>query len=501
MSKQTQSSPPSASDQRIIDNVVEFFLQLTRIPRPSGHEKAVSDHIAAWGKARAWPVQQDELHNVIITIPASPGYEAVPTTILQAHMDMVCVADPTATGPTFKPEHDPIITVSDGEYMTGKGTSLGADDGIGIAIIQHIVENPQLVHGPLRLCITADEETSMTGADALDAAHLEGAFLINVDGEEAGTVSTSAADATLYSLKRALPWGTPKGDAALTVQIDGLRGGHSGMNIHEGRGNALRLLGLTLTDLVQSGIPVELSHLHGGLAQNAIPPRATATIILPAAQMAKAQSLIAENAQRIRAALQYTDAAVTCTCSPVPVPTRVTDAAHTAQVVYLMCFAHNGVYSMSPLVHGLVESSANLAIVQVDEHGFEARIFARSSTHAYTQELHTLYATLAHSTGCTCTVLHHSPGWPLNPESRLVPLAEELFAAKTGHKLRIKPIHAALECGYFIEKNPQLDVIALGPQLDSPHSPAEKLHLHTIPTVVHLIQELITRIATDTRTI
>lgn len=495
MSKQIFPSPPSSEDQHIIDNVVDFFVQLTHFPRPSGHEKAVSDHLAAWGRSHAWTVQQDKVHNVIVDIPASAGFEHAPTTILQAHMDMVCVADPS--GPVFRPEHDPIIPLNDGEFLRAKGTSLGADDGIGIAIIQHIVTKPNLKHGPLRLCITADEETTMTGASQLDAAHLEGSFLINVDGEEADTLCTSAADCTLYSLTRPLEWGKSKGDAALRIHIDGLRGGHSGINIHEGRGNALRLLGLTMAELMRHGIAIELADLHGGLAQNAIPPRATATLVLPQAQVAEAQSLIAAHADSMRAALHYTDSALTCTCSPVAAPASVVTAEHSAQVVYLLCLAHNGVYSMSPLVHGLVESSANLATVQLDAKGLDVRIFARSSSPAYSQELQTLYATLARSTGCSCTRLHHSPGWPMKADSRLVALAQEIFSYKTGRSLHIRPIHAGLECGYFLEKNPLLDVIALGPQLDSPHSPAEKLHLHTIPAVVHIIEGLIQRIATE----
>lgn len=500
MSKQTPSAPLAPTDQRIIDDILALFLPLTKIPRPSGHEKAVGDYLVAWGTAHGWTAQLDAQKNVIISIPATPGYESAPTIIFQAHTDMVCVADPSAKRPEgtpYSPEHDPIITHNDGTYLTAKGTSLGADDGIGIAIIQHIVTQKGLTHGPLRICFTAEEETNMAGGSKIDPAHLEGAYLINVDGEEADTICTSCADCTLYSVKRPLPWGKAVGDTALTIHIDGLRGGHSGINIHEERGNALQLMGFAMAELIQHSIPFELASLSGGLAQNAIPPRSTATVVLAAAHVEQAQSVIKNFADTMRGALQYTDAACTCTCTPAPMPTKVTDAAHTAQIVHVLCLAHNGVYTMSPLVHGLVESSANLAIVALNEQGFEARIFARSSSLEYSKQLDTLYKTLAHSAGCSCTVLHHSPGWPVDPNSRLVPWAQEIFANKTGRALHVRPIHAGLECGYFLEKNPNLDIIVLGPQLDSPHSPAEKLHLHTIPAVVHIIEGLLQRIATD----
>lgn len=491
---------PSPADQRIIDDVLALFLPLTKIPRPSGHEQAISDFLMAWAAGHGWAAQLDAQQNVIINIPATLGHESVPTIIFQAHTDMVCVADPSAkrpNGTAYSPEHDPIITHNDGTFLSAKGTSLGADDGIGVAIIQHIVAKADLAHGPLRICFTADEETGMSGASKIDPAHLEGTYLINVDGEEADTICTSSADCTLYSVQCPLSWGKAVGDAAVTIHIDGLRGGHSGINIHEGRGNALRLMGFAMAELMQHNIPFELAALSGGLAQNAIPPRATATVVLPAAHVPQAQSVLKNYADTMHGALQYTDAECTCTCTPASMPAKVTNAAQTAQIVHVLCLAHNGVYTMSPLVHGLVESSANLGVAAMDEQGFEARIFARSSSLEYSKQLDTLYKTLAHSTGCSCTMLHHSPGWPVDPTSRLVPWAQEIFAQKTGRALHVRPIHAGLECGYFLEKNPHLDIVVLGPQLDSPHSPAEKLHLHTIPAVVHIIEGLLQRIITD----
>lgn len=486
------SSPVSPEHAALIQSVIDEFMPLTCIPHPSGHEQRVSDYLVAWAQKHKLRVEQDAQYNVIIEKPASTGRESAPTVILQAHMDMVCVA---RNGVPFEPTTDSIKVVNDGTCLSAEGTSLGADDGIGIAIILYLLGNQHLTHGPLRALFTTSEETNMAGMGHLDARHLAGNFLINVDGEEAGSLCNSSADATLYSFTRPAVWKPLHDERALTLRVDGLRGGHSGMNIHEGRGNALRLLGFALASLTGQNIPVRIAALQGGIAQNAIPSHAEITLVCPAASVDIAKKLVQRYFADTHDALRHTEHGLKLTCTPASLPAKALDSDLSVEVVSFMCLAHSGVYTMSPLMPGHVESSANLGVMELDEQQVRAQIFARSSSNTLSRELAVLYEMLAASTGFSCIVGHHAPGWPVNPDSALTRLASAAYHSVTGQTLRIVPVHAGLECGYCLDKNPRLDVISVGPQVDNVHSPAETLHLNTLPDVVHMLEILLEKLA------
>lgn len=478
--------------------VLDEFLALLRIPRQSGHEQQVSDYLAQWAKKRGLPCVQDPQNTIIIDKAATSGHEHAPLTILQAHMDMVCVAQ---EGLPFNPLTDAIRPLFKGSLLMAEGTSLGGDDGIGIAIILAILQNTQLVHGPLRAIFTTDEETSMSGAAALAPHFLAGKYLINVDWEEAGSLCNSCAGSTLYTLEcpvlRVAP-ALPLQDCTMVeIKVGGLKGGHSGINIAEGRGNALKILGHALSLLAEKDIPVECFSLAGGFAHNAIPAQAQALCVIPAAFEAKAMSLLHQYGELVQADMRLMEKNLLFNFTLVPLPEScaVLSAAQSRRILDCITLAHNGVHSMSHAVPGLVESSANLGKLELGADYFSACIFSRTCSPLQAQYLETHYKTLARSLNLNCTLSLNTPGWPVRPDSPLVRLASAAFEQSTGKKLTIMPVHAGLECGWFALKNPQLDMISLGPQLDNAHSPTESLHLDTVEETQNLIEELLTQLA------
>ena len=474
----------------ILERVLDEFKKLAAIPRANGHEQAVSDFLKSYLEHAGFAVVQDEKNNIIADKPASKGHEQAPLTILQGHMDMVAVGE---EGYAYDPLTDPIKLVRSEKYLEAEGTSLGADDGIGVAeglyLLKHAKE-----HGPLRLIVTTDEERGMTGAIALDAKYLKDAqFLINCDSENYDELTVGSAGSVDLSFERTLKRTEPQAKAAYKLTVRGLKGGHSGERIGDGRGNAIRTLALVLLALQQQGA-VELADLHGGKAHNAIPNLAEATFATDIAKDALSKILAAEKAKFL-AIYGSVDPSVELVLEEVPVPGSVLVAGDTKRLLRLLTVMHTGVYAMSTVIPGLVETSANLGVVTMEEDLVHVELFPRSAIDGKIDEFALYAQEIGELTGFTALVGTKSPGWKENKDSRLAKMMAEIFEAQNGKPMKVETIHAGLECGWHFRKNPHLDMVSIGVTTQDIHSPNEKLVLATVEPQVKLIEATLQKIA------
>ena len=480
------------SDEMIIDGVLEEFSQLARIPRKSGHEKAVSDYLVKAFSDIGCEVHQDEVNNVIADLPATDGMESAPKIILQGHMDMVCVAD---HGVNYDPLKDPIKLVRDEKFLSADGTSLGADDGIGVAEALYIMKNLKK-HGPLRAIITVDEEQGMTGAVHLDAKYLKDAqYLINCDSENYDELTVGSAGSVNIDFNRQLEYSAPTGNKAYKIHLKGLLGGHSGMEINKGRANAIRIMAMLLNALDEAGISYELASFTGGKARNSIPAEAE-VVISTMAEDQVIQEVI--DAERDSCLDKYgaVDNGIEFELTAAAQPQRVMSEDDRDSIIRLLISLHSGVYAMSQVVPGLVETSANIGMVKLkDGEVLSIAYFPRSSNDAKIDEFILQADILAQMAGFTAVIDNQAPGWKENQNSKLAKVMLEVFEAQNGMPMKVETIHAGLECGYHVMKNPELDVVSIGVNTFDIHSPKERLELATIPPQIKLIVETMGRLA------
>ena len=473
------------------ERILENFLSLTRIPRKSHHEEAVSLFLRDWAAEKGLAVCRDQVGNVIIDKAGSPGCENAPRTILQAHMDMVCVAEP---GREYDPLRDPIAVINDGKTLTADGTSLGGDDGAGVAVAMTILEDPDAVHGPLRAIFTVDEEDGMIGADNLDEKHLDASYMINLDWEEFGSLCCSSAGSDMYSLRREAVWESAEG-AAFTVDVRGLEGGHSGAQIHLGRANAIRMAARILRagEAVCGGL--RLAAFKGGSAHNAIPSAASAVAVVDAE---KAGAFLEAARQAVDTELEgcaLSDPGGVVTVAETALPGKVLGREMTADTLAILTSVHDGVNTMSEAIPGLVESSANTGLAELGENAFTFMIHQRSSEPAVTAGMKKVFLDQARQYGYALTVLTSSPAWPVKADSELVEICRKEYRALTGEEIRVEPVHAGLECGGFAAKNPSLDIISIGPTILDIHSPKETLLLDSVYGCDALVRNILKDIA------
>ena len=475
----------------VVEDVIAEFTPLTRIPRQSGHEQAVSDYLKKYLTDAGFTVVQDRVNNIIADKPATPGYEHAPRTILQGHMDMVCVAE---EGVKFDPVHDAIKLHRTAEYLEAEGTSLGGDDGIGVAIGLYTLKHAQ-EHGPLRLIVTVDEERGMTGSINLDPKYVQDAqFLINCDSENYDELTVGSAGSVHIDFSRPLTRVAATGQKAWQLTLKGLKGGHSGERIGDGRGNAIRTLARVLQGLAQQG-HIELASFTGGKAANAIPDMATATIVtdMPVADL---QAVIEAEKQRFLTIYGAVDPDITLELTGLTeVPTEVLKAGDAKRLLTLLTVLHTGVYAMSTVIPGLVETSANLGVVEMDADEVRVQFFPRSAIDAKLGEFVHAAGELAALMGFTLHASDKAPGWQENKNSRLAKIMAETFKEQNGKPMKVETIHAGLECGYHFQNNPQLDMVSIGVTSVDIHSPNEKVMLATIEPQVKLILATLQKIA------
>ena len=458
-------------------NVWKHFYSLTRIPRPSGHMEKITEFLVDFGKGLGLESFVDEVGNVIIRKAATPGMENRKGVILQAHMDMVPQKNNDTVHDFTK---DPIETYVDGDWVKAKGTTLGADDGLGVAAIMAVLEDNNLKHGPLEALITKDEETGMYGAFGLKPGTLNGKILLNLDPEDEGELYIGCAGgldvtATLEYQQEAVPAGL----VARKITLKGLRGGHSGLEINQGRGNANKLLARVVHDILIE-FDSQLASFEGGNMRNAIPREAHAVLVFNPEDTEGLEDYIKEYEAQINAEYATIESDVTLTIEPVEVPSHVVPVEIQDNLINVLMACQDGVMRMIPTVPDTVETSSNLAIVIIGEGKAEVRILARSSCDTMKDFLADSLTACFAMAGMKVELSGNYSGWPPNVDSPILHAMRLSYQQQFGVEPAVKVIHAGLECGIIGANCPGLDMISFGPTLRSPHSPDERAFIPSV---------------------
>jgi dipeptidase D len=480
--------------------VWKHFAALCAIPRPSKGEIRLREHLQAWAAAYGLPTVVDAAGNLIIRKSADAGYESAPGVVLQAHLDMVCQAN-ADTPHDFA--RDPLEPVLRDGWLLAERTTLGADNGVGVALILAALEEKGLTHGPLEALLTVDEESGMGGARGLDPGALAGRLLLNLDTEEWGHFCVGCAGGLDVNVRRpGTPEALPGDHAVLRVEVRGLVGGHSGMNIHEGRGNAIKLLVRALC-AVQRRWPLRLVSLRGGSARNALPREALAVFAVPRSAASGVASLLAGLQAALREELAGIDGEVALCCAPhvprVPCPpgesVRVMNPAAQAAWLAALHAAPQGVQRMSRTAPGVVETSDNLGIVDLTPDGGECCFLVRSLVDSTGLELAEEIVDLFTLSGAVAEVSGHYPGWAPDLASPLLALCREVYRANFDGEAVADVIHAGLECGLIGGKYPEMDKISFGPTIRGAHAPGEAVEVISVGRCWRLLREILAALA------
>ena len=449
------------------------FDALTQVPRPSGHLEKVQQFLLDFAKRAGVEAYKDEAENIVMRKPATPGMENRKTTILQAHMDMVPQKDKDSTHDFV---NDPIQTYIDGDWVRAKGTTLGADNGLGVAAIMAIMEATDLKHGPLEALITADEETGMFGANALPEGKLEGEILLNLDTEEDDELiigSAGGVDITATLDYKSVE--SDKEDVAVKVVIKGLKGGHSGLEICEGRGNANKMMARIVRDAIADDDAC-LATWHGGNMRNAIPREAEVVLTLPKENKEDLVALVAEYKTIFNDEFKGIENEITVLVEDVDLPAEVVPEEIQDNLVDAIYAAHNGVWRYIPSSPNIVETSSNLAIVDIEGGKAAVKILARSSSESVKEEISRSLESCFNMAGMKVEFSGEYGGWNPNTESELIKVMQGLYKELFNEEPKVQVVHAGLECSIILSKYPGLDICSFGPTLRSPHTPNERAY-------------------------
>jgi len=460
-------------------DVWENFYQLTRIPRPSHHEEQVRMFIADFGKNLGLETIQDETGNVIIRKPATSGMEKRKGVILQGHLDMVPQKNSDKDHDFTK---DPIETLIDGEWVKANGTTLGADNGIGVAAAMAVLASKELEHGPIEALFTATEETGMDGAIGLKSGMLKGDILINMDSEDEGELYVGCAggeDANVQFNFTEVP--VPAESIAFRLNVTGLKGGHSGLDIILGRGNANKIFFRLLKEVYKT-CGVRLASINGGNLRNAIPREAFGVITVPYENADKLVGQIAGLTTIIKRELSATEPTLKIELSKTEMPVSLIDQKTQINLTHAIVACPNGVIRMSDSMPGLVETSTNLAIVKSDNTNktIDISCLMRSSVDTSRAELGSRMDSVFTLAGAQVSLKGGYPGWKPNMESPILKTMLHVYNDKFGRIPEIKAIHAGLECGILGGTYPHWDMISFGPTIRFPHSPDEKVNIESV---------------------
>ena len=453
------------------------FHALTQIPRPSKKEQDVIQYMKRFGEKLGLETVVDEVGNVIIRKPATPGMENRKGVILQGHLDMVPQKN---SDREFNFETDPIEAVIDGEWVRANGTTLGSDNGIGVAAAMAVLASDSLVHGPVEALFTVDEETGMTGAFGLKPGLLDGDILINMDSEDEGELYVGCAGGIdISATKTYQEENVPGGQAAYLLTLKGLKGGHSGMDIALGRANANKLLFRFLMQ-AESDLHIRISEAGGGDLRNAIPRESHAIVVVPRDLADKLESLVADTASIYRKEFAETEPDLSFNCTSAKLPSKVLPLKEQYQMIRAVFACPNGVQRMSQSMPGLVETSNNLAIVRIEAGNFTALNLTRSSVDSAKEATAWKIAAVFHLIGAEVKLSGEYPGWKPNTKSPILKTCQDVYHKRFGKIPEIKAIHAGLECGLLGGVYPGLDMISFGPTIRYPHSPDEKVEIGTV---------------------
>lgn len=460
-------------------SVWHYFYEISQIPHPSKKEGKIIAYLLDFAKKHNLEAKKDEAGNVLITKPATKGMEDRPTVILQGHVDMVCEKN-NDTVHDF--DNDPIETYIDGDWVKAKGTTLGADNGIGVAAALAVLASDNMVHPKLECLFTVDEETGLTGAYALSNDFLSGDILLNLDTEEVGEIYIGCAGGKVATITFTYkPEPEVQNYFWFKAQVNGLNGGHSGSEIHKGLGNANKILNHFLWSLNKKH-KLALAEFTGGNLHNAIPREAYAIAGVPYGK--KEDVIVAANmlAAEVEAELKVVDPKVKLTVQSAQEPQFIIDDETKNNLLNALYVSPHGVYGMSHDIPGLVETSSNLASVKMKENNrIEVKTSIRSSTESLKADLGNMIESVYTLAKANVEFSGGYPGWKPNPDSKILKVAQESYKRLSGGKeAKIMAIHAGLECGLFLEKYPHLDMISFGPTITEAHSPGERVNIPSV---------------------
>jgi dipeptidase D len=466
------------------------FEALTKLARPSGHEEPVIEHIRGWAAGNGFELRQDAGRNLVVRVPASEGRASAPVLVLQGHLDMVCERLPDSPN---DPAEGRIALVRDGDWLTADGTTLGADDGIGVAAMMALAEDQSLPHGPLDLLMTVNEEIGGPGegASGLDPSLLSGATLLNLDSEEDGTLTISSASSTDTSIRVEKPReACDAGAVTLRVVVSEGLGGHSGVDIARGRANAIKVLGRALREVLAVA-PFRLVSLQGGKSWNAIPREATALCSLPPEREAAFRAAVEMAAASVRDAYAKTDSGITVSVAGAPEATDAWTEDGTQSVLDLVAVVPSGPLAMSPAFEGLVETSTSVGEVVSDGATLTLHSLSRSSNDAALPDVIAALDAAARLAGGSLAIGQADPGWPPNLDSPVLEVSRRVYERLFGAAPVVTAVHAWLETAVIGERVPGLDMLAFGPQIAAPHSPDERVSIPTVERFWRLLSSVV----------
>ena len=451
------------------------FHALTQVPRPSGHLEKIQQFLLDWAKEHNVEAFQDPAGNIVMRKPATPGYEDRKVVLLQAHMDMVPQKTPEST---HNFETDPIETYIEDGWVHARGTTLGSDDGIGVAAIMGVMESADLKHGPVEALITRDEETGMYGANELPEGELHSDILINLDSELWGKfVIGSAGGIDVTSSLEYKPVANNQ-EKAVRVTLKGLRGGHSGLEINEGRANANKeMVRLVRKAIAETG--ARLASWHGGNMRNAIPFKAEVVVALPADQVEALKALVDKQRAIIEDEYRGIEKNVEFFVEDVENPAELVPQEIQDNLVNAIYACHNGVVRMIPAYPNVVETSSNLAIIDIEAGKAVIKILARSSREDMKEYVATTLESCFDMAGMKTELSGSYGGWDPNPDSEILNLMRKVYKDQTGEEAIVQADHAGLECSVILSKYPGMDVVSFGPTLLSPHTTTERFEIAT----------------------
>jgi dipeptidase D len=470
----------------------KYFLELSTIPRGSKAEAAAAAWVAEQGRLLGCEVLQDEVGNVVIRKPATPGRENAPMTALQAHVDMVCEQNEGTNHDFLK---DPLTLVREGDILRASGTTLGADNGIGVAAALAILAAKDVQHGPLEILITIDEETGLTGANNLKPGVLQSKYLLNLDSEEEGDLTIGCAGGIDSMLSRKVTLVAPgAGKVAYRLKVVGLKGGHSGMEINQNRGNSLRILGSLLTRMAPK-FGLELAEITGGNKRNAIPREAFAIVFMDPKVEGEARMAVTTMENELRNALGAFDPGLSLSLEPVSSPLTQVFSAEDARIVALFLFTMlHGVIAMSAAIPGLVQTSTNLAMIHTLGDLVEISTSQRSSIESSKFSMADQVSAFCELAGFKVKRGDGYPGWQPNPTLPLVKAVCAVHEEVFGKKMGIQAIHAGLECGLIGEKYPEMEMVSFGPNMWDVHTPDEHVSIKSVANFWKLLVAVLEKV-------
>lgn len=458
--------------------VWSIFEQMTQIPRPSKHEDRIQEWAVNFGRQLGLETIKDEAGNVIIKKPATPGMENRKTVVLQGHLDMVPQKN---SDKVHDFQNDPIEAFVDGDWVTANGTTLGADNGIGVSSALAVLASKTLKHGPVEVLLTATEETGMDGANGLKGGLLDAEILINTDSEDEGELYVGCAGGEDVNIKFTYTEeDVPVGFTALKLSVTGMKGGHSGMDIILGRGNSIKTFFRIINAAKHLG--VRLAAFDGGSLRNAIPREAFGVVVVEEAKAPDFIALVDEVADTVKAELSATEPDMMVKTEAADLPEKLIGAVTQDKLVKAVVACPNGVIRMSDSMPGLVETSTNLAILKSDENNrtITGGCLMRSSVDSAKDELGSRIKAVFELAGAEVTFSGAYPGWKPNMDSPILKTMQDVYENKWGKVPEIKAIHAGLECGILAQNYPHWDMISFGPTIRFPHSPDEKVNIETV---------------------